>query len=381
MTPWQGFSEEYLEHLAHLVAKRLDCSIQEFIDAEPTTPFASRFFAECCCAYPCSCTYISDYYTKQNAKIPFESFDDLFIRQAGDCEDLSKAICKIFEHIRFSTWTRPLALAMQKISKLYLACSILGAVARPSYAGAHSGGGTDVAAHMFVQLIPQYMMNQWCPSLQLDSHATHKDLRILVCEGTGHVCPNFFNHHDEHHTSLVLSSCNFPSNIERMSYPKIQNSFYKMNIHAYTNTLFRLGQNIGHFTFMKNGTYGVPFRDCMHASTDISLHPHPGLPASIRPLVDAILKHEHPSPGLSIPGSFAPIAQPFFNSLVAYTIGKSAPETQTTDFYIKGAIPTREEQTGLARLAQAEDIVQIQCFQEKFTPDHENTRVRVWVKV
>ena len=117
----------------------------------------------------------------------------------------------------------------------------------------------------------------------------------------------------------------------------------------------------------------------MHASTDISLHPHPGLPKTLRTHVEAILSQEHPSPALQLPPSFKSIAQPFFHALVACTIGKSAPDTQATDFYIKGETPTAEEQAGLSRLAQV--AVRIQCFKETFTPEHTNTRVRVWVKL
>jgi len=80
MTPWKGFNENYLEHLGDIVENRLQYTKQEVIEgADPHKN--AQFMSELCMVFPTSCSYISDFFIKNAQKHPFESFDDLFIRQ------------------------------------------------------------------------------------------------------------------------------------------------------------------------------------------------------------------------------------------------------------------------------------------------------------
>ena len=265
-TPWKGFDETYLEHLASLVCARHDRTPESLRVGDHRS---HEIVAEMCTAYPNSCRYISDFYQKGGEMFPFESFDDLFIRQAGDCEDLSKAMCYIFDHIRITPWEGEVGQTLRGIAQGYCAFSILGAVARPAFT--LSPLGNDMAAHMWGQLFPVEYVEQWTGL----SVGTPIGGRPLMMEGTGYVGSDVWRRPPAFHPQSL------PRGIQSKNYMELDNSFYHVNIHAFATTLPRLGHDVGHVTFMKNNRYGVPFQDVMRGSTDVSMYLHPTLPPAL----------------------------------------------------------------------------------------------------
>jgi len=285
-TPWIGFNEDYLEHLTHMVCARHNRTPQSLSleDRE-----SHEIMAEMCTAFPASCTYLADFYEVQGKKIPFESFDDLFERKSGDCEDLSKAICYIFDHIRQGSWKRPIGRMVQTITQEYIAFSILGAVTRPAFY--NDGVNGVLAAHMFVKLLPTSYLNRWTNwDLPSSSVAATKP---LLCEGTGYVGTDLFRTPTFPHVAT-------PSRAEPMTYIGLHNDFYQLDVHGYSSTLPKIGIDTAHVTFMKHSKYGVPFHEVMLGDDQISMFVHPGLPPDLLQDANDVLQQESPSPPLSL---------------------------------------------------------------------------------
>ena len=286
-TPWVGFDETYLEHLAAIVCARHDTSPSTLRTDDRRS---HEILADMCTAYPNSCRYISDFYQKGSEMFPFESFDDLFIRQAGDCEDLSKAMCYVFDCIRKHEWKGTTGRTLQRIAQGYCAFSILGAVARPAFT--LSPLGNDMAAHMWAKLFPVEYVEAWTGKKDLGVHLGGKP---LIMEGTGYVG-----------TDVWRDAPSYPSRylsrgIQTKNYMRVKNDFYHYAIHGFSSTL----SDIGHVTFMRGNHYGVPFEDVMNGSTDVSLYIHPLLPDALTTYTDAVMRHETPSPRLTIEADVA----------------------------------------------------------------------------
>lgn len=282
------FKEAYLNHVASLVARRYDISLEHVSSLAPHR--LASFYVDVCTVYPSSCSYISDFFTDEGQKIHVESFDDLLFRNAGDCEDVSKAICSIADHIRFSTWTGPVAQCLQTMSTWYTPFSILGAVERPSW---DHVGTSSVAAHMYVNFVPNHMVKRWTG---LDLPVADTPLRLLVAEGTGHVACDFVQNEVDPRPSPVR----VPVGISRYSKPHRDNAFYQLHVHAYTNTLFRMGHNVGHLTFLDDkGRFGVSSRKMF--DDEVAVHVHAGFTADQRDDIEAVLRLEAPTPALRVP--------------------------------------------------------------------------------
>jgi hypothetical protein len=307
MSEWVGFDEAYLEHLTRLVLERHNVSMTEFLELDLEGPIhqANQILCDVCTIYPTSCPYITDYISKGTRLNPCESFDDLFVRNAGDCEDFSRAITLIFNHIRFHPWENQVGRRLQELSKAYIAFGILGSVTRPSYSG---GSGSGIAAHMYVQLIPISLFNKMCPEhAQPIEQAWMHNSSLLIGEGTGHVGCDLLR--PVKHTSSIERawSKRRMEGLERTSYPNLHNSFYRYNIHAYTNYFFKTGVNVGHFTFCQNKRYGVPFESILTKPDSIRMYPHKGFTPEELGTVRSILSKEYPTPALQLSASAATI--------------------------------------------------------------------------
>ena len=360
MSEWVGFNEDYLEHMTQLVLARHNVSVEDFTsgqhaqtDDHTHTPThneyahlrrANHILCDVCTIYPTSCPYISDYISKGSTLNPCESFDDLFLRNAGDCEDFSRAICLIFNHIRFSQWKNPLGRTLQELSKAYIAFGILGSVTRPSYRGGLVGNKKEsnmgVAAHMYVQLIPIHLFNRMCPTYaQPIEQEWMLHSSLLVAEGTGHVGCDLLQSETRTLTeaqtpvvhrawSRICSQGSQGAHFERTSYPTLHNPFYRSNIHAYTSYFFQQQRqqprkrtlkfnqghqkhlNVGHFTFCNSNTnhhnphikctYGVPFEHLFSKPESITMYPHTGLTPDDVCLIRYLLSKECPTPALHI---------------------------------------------------------------------------------
>ena len=310
---WMGkgpiISEECLEHFLNIVCARLSISPSDV--EHMSVVDAANVLAECCCAYPASLPYISDLIARGNQLLPFESFDDLFIRKAGDCEDFAGAICAIFQHIQETRDFKSKALQhLSNVAQHYLACSVLGAVARPSFHPHSSKHPTDAdfAAHMYAKLIPLDVFYTCVGWPQNKNNITPPletlKLKTYVCEGTGFVRCDFYQE-NQHETDLCYDCRGLPGNVQRMSCPDIHHCpFYKMDLHLYTNYFIQRNiSNVGVFTCTKKGSnkFGVPFTSIMTDPTSITLHPHPALTEQDLRHISIHLQNEHPPARLEAP--------------------------------------------------------------------------------
>jgi hypothetical protein len=361
MTSWEGFSEKYLEHIGGITEKRLGVDMHAMSMAQ-----VPAFLAELVGAFPSSCRYVSDFYKKGGRMYPFESFDDLFSRQCGDCEDFSKASCHIFDHIRNGVWTSPFARKLQHVAKKYVACSILGMVSKPSYSGHASG--SDWAAHMFVNLIPKGRLGKWAG---LDLGAVDPSLRVYCCEGTGHVSVDLIangGHADEY---VQLSDT-----LDTVAYPGVENSFYRKNVHLFTNTLFKDGINHGHFTFMKGGKYGVPFEDVYMQRDTVSLYKHPGFTDNAHADIKSVMLHEHPSPTLNIPVRAVGTGVDFMGAREECSITG----TRVKDFFTHTDMLAPRDKSIIEAFVARHETCRVDDIREDFTPGHACRRIRVYYK-
>ena len=349
------FKEDYLDHLCDIVAKRYDIDVMDVPSLSPHR--LASFFADVCTAYPSSCEYISDFFTDHGQKIHVESFDDLVFRNAGDCEDVAKAICSIADHIRWTDWEGPVGQCLQTMATFYTPFSILGGVEKPSWYGASTSG---MAAHMYVNFIPNHMVNRW---LDLDLPIHEETLRVLCAEGTGHVACDF----TDNETSASPCSACVPTSVQRFSKPHRANCFYKLHVHAYTNTLFRLGHNVGHLTFLDpKGHYGVSspaiFED------KVSVYAHAGFTARDRREIDAVLRMEAPTPSLQVPTPMS-IGSMYdeMNSMVCADHGSP------TDYYVHS-----EHLQAMKKALQDMNPKGVQCFLEQTVENIDQHRIRVY---
>ena len=161
--------------------------------------------------------------------------------------------------------------------------------------------------------------------------------------------------------------------LETYSHPGVRNSFYKYNIHGYTNTLMRMGYDVGHITFLNSsGEYGVPFSSVVKQSKDISLYVH-AIPKDIMPEINLILSMEHPSPKLKLSTKKAKF--PNFQQIGSQKIEKTS---RSFDIYLPKHVNQKIEE----ELVTIQTKLKCRCMEyycEQICEDHEQIRVRYYI--
>lgn len=170
-----------------------------------------------------ACTYLFDEVMKPNGTslCVGEDFSRILMTMhTGDCEDFSHHALSILWDIldaKSSTtpgkWTTPAMQRLQQIRKNYVATIILKAVKRPSASWTSGGSSTNFAAHDCCDLVPLHLMSHMLTQGgdkdaatiidNLASHrgisydsATHKNLVVIIGEGTGRVSTHIHNDSD-----------------------------------------------------------------------------------------------------------------------------------------------------------------------------------------
>ena len=366
-----SMTEEYVEHLIRMVLKRHNCSEETFLQEKNV-----QILCDVCLAFPTSCSYITDYISRGKELIECESFDDIFVREAGDCEDLSRGICMIFNNIRFTTWKRPLTQHLQLLSTAYIAFGALGSVTRPSF----GKKGGSLSAHMFTQFIPVTLFNTLTEKkYRQPEEPWMKGLMPMVGEGTGHVGCDVLKGTpgtcDEH----LVSKCwngNVVS-VDRTSYPNMHNSFYRHVSHLFTNFFFKQGFNIGHFTFLtKPKTYGVTFSSLYKKLSpgSRSLYTHEGFTTQNMAIIQSALALEYPTPPLTVTQSM----KEHIGARLSPT-----PPGQYVDCYVFPCFKKQADgfiQSFQTKMKQhgGKQCVGTEWIQEQFSPTHSVFRVRMW---
>ena len=137
------------------VARRRGVSLADWalaVDQRGATPEfhrACQLVFEAVSAAVTSYPYVSDFFVDGKVKAQFESFDNYFVREAGDCEDASRAVLQLVTHLQANTAPLRTELGrMASVAKLYAPCAVLGMVS--AVAWGHETAQT-AQAHMFVR--------------------------------------------------------------------------------------------------------------------------------------------------------------------------------------------------------------------------------------
>ena len=315
--------------------------------------------------------YESDFYMANGSQKPFESFDNLFIRRAGDCEDFARGmhfVLSTFQTTKIqSKWGG--LFFLQKVANLYLSGIVLASVATPQHGGV-MGLFKSRQAHMYTQIFPvkyfientRIMQKEYKDSNLFETvqkKYPHKpwmsELRVYVIEGTAPVQPftslvSMQSEMDPIKQEFEIKSLrtvnhmsHIPDGIQREFRPRwsvSQDSFYKNCAHFYTDFFIRNGVNTGSFAFYDNskGTYGVDLQQVLEQK-NFSFLPHQIFETADLELIKELLSYEHPFPKLDYTSTSVLIGGPqenilnhFITKMRAANAGKEDVDG-TTDLY------------------------------------------------
>lgn len=270
--------------------------------------------------YPYEC----DFYVENGVQKPFESFDNVFVRKAGDCEDFGRGM-----HMVFSTFTvlkiPPTSIyiglrALQKVAKLYLTGIVLGSVSQNSH-------GASIMktrqAHMYIKLFP---VNQFTERIKVPAHHAMNckhvpttsgclpwmdQLRVYTVEGTAPVQPftsleTMQSDLDSKKQQFELRSArlqNIPHGMVREFRPiwgVFEDPFYKTDCHVYTDYFLTRGFGMGSFALYDTqcSSYGVPMQSVLDMQHTAFL-PHQIITQEDLKAIECMLEYEHPMPIMS----------------------------------------------------------------------------------
>jgi len=221
------------------------------------------------CCYP----YETDFYVKDGTKESFESFDDIFVRCAGDCEDYGRGVVVFLSAFRDFKFRQSNAYAklgedLQEVSKLYVNGVVLATVAQNSHGFSVN---KSRQAHMYAQMIPRkqflerillsgapknhdsWRMGKDKGTKWFQAHGVENpevpwlnDLRSYVVEGTAPVAPftavafeEEFKDEDKVQTEMKARKAarGMPKGLERIYRPSwavTPDAFYQLGVHFYT---------------------------------------------------------------------------------------------------------------------------------------------------
>ena len=263
---------------------------------------------EAACAVVNSVSYISDWVPRRGTRRCCESFDELFVRKSGDCEDGAKAIVEVLRCFQDGVWETPLMRAVQRVCALYVPCGVLGMVDAKTV---RDGQEQDYQAHMFMNWIPAARFDGMTEEPATIAHLPWtRHLRVLHGEGTGHVDPttqSFAAVAPEIAAAEGLMSKlpALPAFVDRMRRLSVTGAvgFYHMHVHLYTDELLRRGRSAAPaaFSFVRRsapGRFGVAYDDVMRGDSDVVLRPHLPLGGKVLSAIRQVLAMEHPLPRL-----------------------------------------------------------------------------------
>ena len=145
-----GLSDEFIkETIKKQFSNKASSIVEGFNDCCLLLTTMISLTAAC---YP----YESDFYIQNGSKKPFESFDNVFIRRAGDCEDFARGmhfVLSTFQEQKIDRGRWGSMYYLQRVANLYLSGIILAEVTTPQH-----GGVINIfksrQAHMYTQIFP-----------------------------------------------------------------------------------------------------------------------------------------------------------------------------------------------------------------------------------
>jgi len=322
--------------------------------------------------------YQSDFYMSNGVQKPFESFDNVFVRRAGDCEDFARGMHFVLSTFQTSTISSKWGgmCSLQDVSNMYLSGIVLASVNTPQHGGIR-GLFTSRQAHMYTQIFPikyfidnvrvvhtDYKDKQLFEPVKskFKQRAWMQDLRVYVIEGTAPVQPftslesmaseldPLKQEFEVKSIKMMNATPHLPDGLQREFRPRwsvLKDDFYKNCAHFYTDYFIRHGVNVGSFAFYNDvkGTYGVDLQDVLGTS-GFSFLPHQIFTDDDLQMVNELLSYEHPFPRLDFTSSSTlidggpqeVIMNGFITRMRAANAGKDQVEGTTelyNDFFIQ----------------------------------------------
>ena len=160
-------------------------------DSSPDFHKACQLVFEAVSAAVTSYPYCGDFFVDGKVKAQFESFDNYFVREAGDCEDASRAVLQLVTHLQNDTSSQRSELGrMATVAKLYAPCAVLGMVSAVAWGHEET---TTSQAHMFTKMIPMAQLAAKCADAGLPYEYAEEswegDLKTWCIEATAPVEP------------------------------------------------------------------------------------------------------------------------------------------------------------------------------------------------
>ena len=364
--------------------------------------------------------YETDFFVRNGQNKPFESFDNEFLRRAGDCEDFARGM-----HFVLSTFqTKKIKklfqgmLQLQKVANLYLSGIVLAEVTTPQH-----GGVLNIfknrQAHMYTQIFPvKYFIEnidtknvpgkksgKTFETIKNELH--HRDwmdyLRVYVIEGTAPVQPfssisSMATEMDSEKRDFEIKSNNTlnpacPVGLAREYRPawSVQrDSFYKNCAHFYTDFFVRKGAHVGSFSFVDKNTdkYGVDLQQVLE-KYNFKFVPHQFFDQSDMELMTSILRYEAPFPVLDYPGEGKGlkqllsgknknVIQDFKKQMETRIVGEPYNEKLYNDFFIQSPHSLSIKQFNSIFKFFKQHTNHQEIFEEGFDTESYIIRIRAW---
>lgn len=324
--------ESFFKYLINVCLERYCISEDSFIEIinsqlESNDTSVHENFEKVCtiivesaCSYINRYPYISDFtHDEEGNRIFCESFDNIFTREAGDCEDSAKGIYTLLKLFSTYNFESEIMKSVKKVCSIYVPTCALGSVCNPSI---RTISNQNNLAHMFCLFIPLAyflkLLNRYrtlnklhgIPFEDISHGITFKpwmeSLNIFNAEGTGRVDPRIVYNKN---FDLNSSCCKFekqifettlPIQCEAMIKPVIdstQKKFYKKISHLYTDLLYNNGYGLLSFSLIdENNFLGVQYERFVIKDSSIKfIYPHKEVSSSLRNMINDVLCFEMPS--------------------------------------------------------------------------------------
>lgn len=335
-------------------------------------------------AYP----YVSDFYLASGKHVNWESFDPFFIRKCGDCEDATKATCRVMRTLATFEFKSAVGRALSRVAQLYAPTAVLGVVSQQAYRSTCESI-QNPQAHMFSLFVPLQRFAAWSKTkLSLYDGAISPWMSNLECwvgEGTGRVLP--FSHISSGPPTPianVLSHLCCTSDEELVPSHGKNDSFYHMMVHLFTDVVLAAGGVHAAFSFVAKSSrtsnrfgacesshvYGMKIVDVLDKPSDVLLVPHPtGSPEAVRIVTNA-LKFNHPDRVLN---EELPLTRIGARMTVPGNMPRGKRSVLFIDSFVK-TLPSSEDLTSrLGRWSEVVNVTRVDIVSEPLT-----YRVRWW---
>lgn len=416
-------SESY-EYIVNIAKKQFSTTTSRL---NPKFHKVTEILGEMVCFFSNCLPYISDICypnindkKRRDPRIPIiiESFDDVFIRMCGDCEDLSQCIVRFIDWLRYMEFDKredELLYYLKRTLTLYIEFGVLGNVTSKAVVKVDDDPDC-IGLHMFALLITKqyfyFMKEACCPNViginreddrDYDESGNAvvyewaKDLEILILEGTGRVNPiqkpsfrDSNNSKDEEVLKLkryVMALSDLKSNdfINKLHYPCIQtnisydyrefeenqkrlSAFYLTVVHGYTFYFYKKFKN--HFTsdkiitrwaFVYNNSgkleYGVCIEDLLYKKYNVGIFPMTPIPESITKICESKLRHLSPT---ILPDT--PYATVSFNPKIIYDSNNTVDSNTYVDFFYNGRELNSESETQILSVSKIKVVKRIEIY-------------------